>query len=322
LLVCLALVVAVANAQFGFGPSIFGTPSPTNSGSVVRVVTCSGGGGSSLSLTSVNAGFTGADTLTVVMTTSPVPSVQFSWSTASFTGASALDVTVAFPDLIEFEPGVNAGYSASSNGTSINVAWTISTDNCQSSSATSYFATFSGNNDSFVINCTLPTKATTISGVNIVPTSVKCDLIVNNYNYNSTTSKLALKSQLLYQSVAVGIGAATDCTFGLCVSASNGGVHGFLDWVKTADISAGVTLNVVANVSTSSTNSNLFSGFIGTDVYFTFDSHVPSFIWDPNFGVTDQSTAPVAPPTNTSAASVATACFALALVAILAVLFH
>jgi hypothetical protein len=314
-IICIALLVAVANAQFGIPFPIFG-----GGGDLTRIVTCSGGT-TTKSFTSIRAGFSGSDTLDVDMTTSPVPAVKFVWATSSFSGVGVLKVTAAFPDVVEFEPGLTAGYSVSKGGVSLNLTWDISASNCDSGSANHYWTTFSANNGTVQINCTLPTASFTVNGLTITPNSVKCDLIVTNYQYTSATSRLALKSQFLYQSTTVGLGVASTCGFGLCVSATNGKGHAYLDWVNTADINVGGNLNVIANFSTSTHDSTYFTGFIGTDVFFTFDSHASSFLWDPAFGVTDGAVNPVAAPT--SAASANSVSFALAaIIVILAVFFH
>ncbi len=129
------------------------------------------------------------------------------------------------------------------------------------------------------------------SNVILSPTSLKIDVLINNYQYNSTGSKLAIKTHLKTESQIEVNHETEDEKEGIASNETELGVKmgnstAFFSWSEFA-IADGKT---VAVITSSLADSSDEEGETSSRIFYTFNAtNVQSITWDPKIGVVSQA---------------------------------
>jgi hypothetical protein len=281
------------------------------------IISCSGFG-SVFTLQSVVVNGFNTDTTSLVLETqSPGMSMTLQYAGTGFGSVDAFQGAVAFDRVIEFKDTGAPGYDGETIVKETQLDFTFSPPSSCASAAT--VMNFTATNPSdlktwFTLQCYVVKAKRAIGDVEIVPTQTKCDVIIENYPYNSTENRLALGGSYWYQSVSLFTG--TDLLIGLnglSVAVADGQQSIAFNWVTTAQTLGG-DIDVIFTQPTLSGGVQIGVDYDRSEsMFFTFGEAGSSYInWDPSFGLVEGSgVEPVAAPgkasnTNTVVASALT----------------
>ncbi len=138
------------------------------------------------------------------------------------------------------------------------------------------------------------------NNVTLSPTSLKIDVLINNYQYNSTSSKLAIKTHVKTTSKIEIDKESEDEKEGIASNETELGVKmgnstAFFSWSEFA-IADGNTTAVIASTLADSSDEE---GETSSRIFYTFNAtDVQSIMWDPKVGVVSQASKENLPVNN------------------------
>ena len=150
-----------------------------------------------------------------------------------------------------------------------------------------YNATLTSSDGIFSVSCYFASNDTTIDSVEVGTKNTKCSISINNFPFNSTTSKLALNVYVVSASVSLGYtSASSEAETGMIFA--DGKAH--FTWTPTA-FAGSESIQVSASSLQQANGTNFGSqvvqlGFSVNQVWYSFQTSGSNrnIYWDPEYG--------------------------------------